>query len=72
MPEHTSPWLVSGTENYEALRDEARRLIAESLAEFRAGTARESDTGRVIQQTRDRLFDRGWSASRDAGMGIRS
>jgi len=69
MPEHTASWRPSDTESYEALRDEARHFIAESLAASRKGTATESDTEQVIRQIRDGLFDQGWSTSRDAGVG---
>lgn len=72
MPEHTAPWRPSEIENYEALRDEVRHFIAESLTALRKGTATEADTEHVIRQVRDELFDQGWSTSRDAGRRIGS
>lgn len=66
MPEHISPWRVSDAQSYEALRNEARRRIAESLAALRAGVATESSTELTIRRTRNEIFELGWSSWRDA------
>lgn len=72
MPEHTSRWRVSDPENYEALRAEARRSIADSLVALRSGASTESGTEQAIRGIRDGLFDRRWSTSRDTGSGVES
>ena len=71
MPEHTSPWRVSDAQSYEALRDKARRFIAEALAASRSGASTDRDTEQAILRTRNALFDQGWSSSHTgSGVGL--
>lgn len=72
MSEHTSPWRVSDIQVYEAMRDEDRRFVAESLAASRGGAAGEGDTADVIHRSRNALFDLGWSTSQHAIFGVGS
>lgn len=69
MAEHTSPWRVSEIQHYEALRDEARRAVAESLVALRSGALTESESEKSIRRTRDELFDRCWLSSPETATG---